>query len=100
MAETPGIKEPNAATFEAKLARLEEIVRLLEGDAIPLHDSVTLFNEGRTLAQACEAMLRVAHETIEGTGSGGAPEPGTPPEPVAARREGAHGSLFDDDALA
>jgi len=80
-----------AATFEAKLARLEEIVRLLEGDAIPLQDSVTLFNEGRTLAQACEAMLRAAQETIEATASG------APPQVAAA---GANGSLFDDDALA
>jgi exodeoxyribonuclease VII small subunit len=94
MADTP------ATTFEAKLARLEEIVRLLEGDAVPLQDSVAYFNEGRALAQACEAMLRDAQEAIERTPSDGtAPAP----EPAPSRSSGtesANGSLFDDDALA
>jgi exodeoxyribonuclease VII small subunit len=85
MADTP------ATTFEAKLARLEEIVRLLEGDAIPLQDAVTYFNEGRVLAQACEAMLRDAQEAIERA-------PAETAAPAAA--ESVNGSLFDDDALA
>jgi exodeoxyribonuclease VII small subunit len=92
MADTP------AQTFEAKLARLEEIVRLLEGDAVPLQESVTFFNEGRVLAQECEAMLRSAQDAIEG-----APPQAAATEPAAARSavaEGANGSLFDDDALA
>jgi len=91
MADTP------AATFEAKLARLEEIVRLLEGDAIPLQDSVTLFNEGRVLAQDCEAMLRTAQDAIEAAPPA---EPASPASPRAAVAESANGSLFDDDALA
>jgi exodeoxyribonuclease VII small subunit len=91
MADTP------AVTFEAKLARLEEIVRLLEGDAVPLQDSVNFFNEGRVLAQECEAMLRAAQDAIEGTTPPAAPEPGAP---RAAVPEVANGSLFDDDALA
>jgi exodeoxyribonuclease VII small subunit len=80
------------ATFESKLARLEEIVRLLEGDAVPLQDAVALFNEGRTLAQACEAMLRDAQEAIEAPASAAAAQP-----PAGGA---ANGSLFDDDALA
>jgi exodeoxyribonuclease VII small subunit len=89
--------ETNASTFEAKLARLEEIVRLLEGDAVPLQASVTFFNEGRVLAQECEAMLRTAQDAIEGT------PPATAPEPAPARAAGpesTNGSLFDDDTLA
>jgi exodeoxyribonuclease VII small subunit len=88
MADSP------ATTFEAKLARLEEIVRLLEGDAVPLQDSVAFFNEGRVLAQECEAMLRAAQEAIEAT------RPAEPAPPHAAASESANGSLFDDDTLA
>jgi exodeoxyribonuclease VII small subunit len=88
MADTP------ASTFETKLARLEEIVRLLEGDAVPLQDSVKFFNEGRVLAQECEAMLRAAQDAIEGT------PPAEPGPPRATVPESANGSLFDDDALA
>jgi exodeoxyribonuclease VII small subunit len=85
--------DTTAATFEAKLARLEEIVRLLEGDAVPLQESVNFFNEGRVLAQECEAMLRAAQEAIEAAPPAGA-------APRAAVAESANGSLFDDDALA
>jgi len=89
--------DTTAATFEAKLARLEDIVRLLEGDAVPLQESVAFFNEGRVLAQECEAMLRAAQAAIEGSPTPTAPEPGPPRAAVA---EGGNGSLFDDDTLA
>lgn len=35
-----------AKTFEENLGRLQEIVAALEGDALPLHDALALFEEG------------------------------------------------------
>jgi len=81
--------ENKAGTFEASLVRLEEIVKKLESDQVTLDESVNLFREGRDLAQRCEAMLKVAQETIEAVAAGN-PEK----EPPSGT-----GSLFDDDAL-
>lgn len=38
-------------TFEEKLARLEEIVKSLEKDSLTLKESVSLYQEGKTLSQ-------------------------------------------------
>ena len=68
--------ENKAATFEASLKRLEEIVQTLEGDAVSLDRSVELFQEGRELARRCEVLLRTAQQTIDsavaGTAAAGA----------------------------
>ena len=47
--------------FEVQLARLEEIVRLLERGERPLEESLSLYEEGMTLAKACSTRL----DTIE-----------------------------------
>jgi exodeoxyribonuclease VII small subunit len=66
--------ENKAATFEASLKRLEDIVHQLESDAVSLDRSVELFQEGRELARRCEALLRTAQETIDAAVAGNPPE--------------------------
>ncbi|MFN2459333.1 MAG: exodeoxyribonuclease VII small subunit [Candidatus Velthaea sp.] len=82
--------ENKAATFEASLERLEQIVAKLESDRVSLDDSVALFKEGRDLARRCEAMLKTAQETIEAAAA----------SPADKEQPAPRGSLFDDDALA
>jgi len=58
--------EPTAElSFEAALARLEEIVRLLERGEAPLDQSITLYQEGDRLKRHCEARLKDAQARIE-----------------------------------
>ena len=44
-------------TFEASMARLEEIVRQMEQGNVPLEESLKLFQEGTGLVQQCTQML-------------------------------------------
>lgn len=66
--------ENKAATFEASLKRLEEIVGQLESDTVSLDQSVTLFQEGRELARRCEGLLKTAQEQIDAAVAGDLPE--------------------------
>lgn len=63
-------------SFEAALARLEEIVRLLERGEAPLDKSIDLYQEGDRLKRLCEARLKDAQARIEqiAFGSDGAPK--------------------------
>ena len=56
--------EKKEKTFEESLARLEEIVRALEGGTAPLGDSLTLFEEGVSLVKNCGEMLDTAERKI------------------------------------
>lgn len=51
-------------TFETSMARLEEIVRLLESGQAPLEESLKLFEEGTKLAADCTAALEKAEAKI------------------------------------
>lgn len=68
----PDMAEQKAATFEAALKRLEEIVHQLESDTVSLDQSVTLFQEGRELARRCEGLLKTAQETVDAAVTGAA----------------------------
>lgn len=46
-----------AKTFEENIARLEEIIALLEKGEAPLADSLALFEEGTRLVSACGKQL-------------------------------------------
>jgi exodeoxyribonuclease VII small subunit len=85
--------ENKAATFEASLKRLGEIVEQLEGDKVSLDQSVALFQEGRELARHCEALLKTAQETIDAAVAGNAPAR----QAVAGSNFG--GSNFDEEQL-
>lgn len=52
-------------SFDAKLARLEEIVKQLEGGDPSLDDAVKLFKEGKKLASECEQLLKGTQEQID-----------------------------------
>ena len=67
-------------SFEAALARLEEIVRILEKGEAPLDQSIELYQEGDRLKRHCEARLKAAQAKIEqiSLGSDGRPT-GTAP---------------------
>jgi exodeoxyribonuclease VII small subunit len=55
-------KEP---TFEERLARLQAIVAALESGHTPLAESVALYNEGLTHAEACRKQLEQARHDIK-----------------------------------
>ena len=61
-AETSDVSE---LSFEAALARLEEIVRTLEKGEAPLDQSIALYQEGDKLRRQCEARLKDAQARIE-----------------------------------
>ena len=50
--------------FEGSMARLEEIVSLLERGDAPLNQSMTLFEEGAKLAGQCEELLNQAEQKV------------------------------------
>ncbi|HUA10271.1 MAG TPA: exodeoxyribonuclease VII small subunit [Candidatus Acidoferrales bacterium] len=51
--------------FDAKLARLEAIVKTLESADPSLDEAVKLFKEGKTLVAECEALLKISQEQID-----------------------------------
>ena len=52
-------------TFEQKLARIDAIVKELEGGTVELHRATELFKEGKVLARECEALLKSAQAQID-----------------------------------
>jgi len=52
-------------TFEAAIARLEEIVRALEGGCAPLDESLSLFEEGVSLVKLCNEKLDKAEQKVK-----------------------------------
>lgn len=53
------------ASFEGKLARIEEIVRELETGNVKLDRAIELFKEGKTLTAECETLLRTSQQQID-----------------------------------
>ncbi|MBE6599488.1 MAG: exodeoxyribonuclease VII small subunit [Ruminococcaceae bacterium] len=52
-------------TFEAAMARLEEIVRALESGNAPLDVSLGLFEEGVALVKLCNQRLDTAEQKVK-----------------------------------
>ncbi|MBR2594810.1 MAG: exodeoxyribonuclease VII small subunit [Solobacterium sp.] len=52
-------------TFEESMARLEEIVRILEQNEKPLDETISLFEEGLKLVRTCDARLKSFETRIE-----------------------------------
>ncbi len=52
-------------SFEEAMARLEEIVRSLEGGSSTLDDSLGLFEEGISLVKLCNAKLEGAEQKVK-----------------------------------
>lgn len=53
------------SNFEAKLVRIEQIVKELESGSVPLEQAVKLFDEGKALARECDALLKGAQENLD-----------------------------------
>ena len=54
----------NNKTFEESMARLEQIVRIMERGEVPLEESLELFREGTSLVQRCGKLLEAAELEI------------------------------------
>lgn len=52
-------------SFEAAMARLEEIVRMLESGNAPLDTSLSLFEEGVFLVKLCNSKLDNAEQKVK-----------------------------------
>ncbi|MFQ3610911.1 MAG: exodeoxyribonuclease VII small subunit [Fimbriimonadales bacterium] len=57
--------ESSPDSFEQAMARLEEIVRLLESGELPLDETVRLYEEGQKLRRFCEQKLNDAEQRIK-----------------------------------
>lgn len=51
-------------SFEELMARLEEIVRMLERGNAPLEESLALFEEGTDLIRRCSGLLDNAEQKV------------------------------------
>lgn len=51
-------------SFEEALARLEQIVKALEGGNVPLEDLIKLFDEGTALVKFCTEKLDAAEDKV------------------------------------
>ncbi len=56
--------DPNELSFEDALARLEDVVGLLESGELPVEDLVSQFEQGTTLVQRCRLMLDTAQARV------------------------------------
>ena len=54
-------------SFEQKLARIEQIVKELEGTGTDLARATLLFKEGKTLIAECDKLLKSAETSIKDT---------------------------------
>ncbi len=52
-------------TFEGAMNRLEEIVRRLEDERVPLEESIRLYEEGMKIGKRCRKILDDADRRIK-----------------------------------
>ncbi len=73
MSDTKDIKKPSAKkkknpaaelSFEEAVARLEVIVKAMEGDAVTLDESLSLYEEGVALVKRCNRELDEAEQRV------------------------------------
>lgn len=58
-------RKTDELNFEEAMARLEQIVRALEGGNVPLDESLTLYEEGVRLVKLCSNRLENAERRIK-----------------------------------
>ena len=56
---------PNNASFEHNMQRLEQIVRAMERGDVPLEESLKLFQEGTELVRTCNQLLEKAQLQVK-----------------------------------
>jgi len=57
-------KKVKIANFETAAERLEEIVDIIDGGELPLHETVSLYKEGVELATFCAEGLQKAEQEV------------------------------------
>lgn len=85
--------EPNELTFEAALARLEQIVARLDAGDLPLEEALKLFGEGSELGKFCLSVLDEAEGRLEMLieGKDGRPQ-AVPAQDILGKLEGESGN--------
>ena len=58
-------KKTQTIRFEDELQRIEDIIRTINNDALPLEDALNLHSEARTLIKKCESYLKNAYVKFE-----------------------------------
>ena len=64
MSEPKTIQSPDDIPFEAAMARLEVIVKSMEGDNLPLDESLALYEEGVALTRRLNRELTEAEQRV------------------------------------
>ncbi|MBO6002191.1 MAG: exodeoxyribonuclease VII small subunit [Mailhella sp.] len=59
------MKKAKGPTFEERIERLQEIVKILESGSSPLEESVSLYKEGLEHAAACRRQLEQTRHDIK-----------------------------------
>lgn len=57
--------EENKVSFEARLKRLNEIVSKIEGEVLPLEETMALYEEGQKLIKELSSELNEAEEKVK-----------------------------------
>ena len=65
MSEPKKIQNPDELSFEAAIARLEVIVKAMEGDAVSLDESLALYEEGVALVRRLNRELEDAEQRVQ-----------------------------------
>ena len=65
MSETKKIYGPEEMPFEAAIARLEVIVKAMEGDSLSLDESLALYEEGVALTRRLNRELGEAEQRVQ-----------------------------------
>ena len=65
MSETKKIQCPEDMPFEAAMARLEVIVKAMEGDSLSLDESLALYEEGVALTLRLNRELGEAEQRVQ-----------------------------------
>ena len=65
MSETKKIQSPEEMPFEAAIARLEVIVKTMEGDSLSLDESLALYEEGVALTRRLNRELEEAEQRVQ-----------------------------------
>jgi exodeoxyribonuclease VII small subunit len=73
------LARPRANEFEKAFQQLEEIVKRLEGEELPLDESLRLFEEGIRLSRFCHQRLEAVEKKIETILADAKGEPRTEP---------------------
>lgn len=58
-------EQQKRASFEQNLNRLDEIIRLLEKDSVPLDELLGLYEEGVGLLRSCNLQLDEAQQRVK-----------------------------------